>query len=319
MILYAPAYAVLWTVGLFIYYCPPLLKDLATRSIAFIAFRIFPFRKKIILHNLALCFPRKNGESMSDYQKRCEIIAQKNYQHYLLSALEILERFHWTAKTVAQRCELVNFELLHKLRQEKKGYFFLTAHLGNWELLTFVGVSQQVPLSIITRYLRSGFWDRLWRDSRSKFGLELMEESGSGLSAVRAIRKKARAVGFIMDQHTGKPHGIRHQFFGVPAWCPKGLAILSMKVGCPVIPAYLVRTSVGRYRAVIEMPLDFSAIALDQSSAASSDETLCQHIGICNQNMEQWIERYPEQYLWLHKRFKETFDYSSPLPWQRLS
>ena len=175
--------------GGIVFLTPPAVKSVGTYVLSQLIFYFLPFRKKIILHNLALCFPRKPEESMSLYKKRCEKIARKNYQHYLLMILEILERFHWTPETVFKRCESVNAELLHRLTREKVGYFFLTSHLGNWELLTFYGVAQKVPLTIITRFLRSGLWDKIWVKSRKDFGLQLLNESGSGLSVIRAIRR----------------------------------------------------------------------------------------------------------------------------------
>jgi KDO2-lipid IV(A) lauroyltransferase len=297
--------------GAIVFFVPAFLKSTMTYLASLFIFHILPFRKKIILHNLALCFPRKSEESMSHYRIRCEKIARKNYQHYLLMVLEILERFHWTPQTVFERCKSTNAELLHRLTREKVGYFFLTSHLGNWELLTLYGVAQKVPLTIITRFLRSGVWDKIWVKSREAFGLQLLNESGSGLAVIRAIRREDRAVGFIMDQHTGIPHGIKHQFFGVSAWCPKGLAILSIKLECPVVPAYMIRTKPGYFHVTIEEPLNFPK-HLERNT---DDAAVIEHIKICNNNMERWIERYPDQYLWLHKRFKETFDYSAPLPW----
>jgi Kdo2-lipid IVA lauroyltransferase/acyltransferase len=307
-------YKLIKALGFFIYLLPGSFKFFICRLLAFFIFHILPFRKRIILHNLILCFPRQSQESMKEFRTRCEKIAKKNYQHYLLLILEILERFHWTEGTIDRRCSVENLQLLEKLRDDRKGYFFLTAHLGNWELLTFAATAKRIPLTIITRYLRNSFWDQLWVKSRRKYGLELLEESGSGLAAVRAVRKKSQAVGFILDQHTGPPHGILHQFFGVPAWCPKGLAILSMKLDCPVVPAYLFREGPSRYRIVVEKPLDFSSIAPVQGGLTESQ--IRQHIGICNGNMEPWIRRYPEQYLWLHKRFKGTIDYGSRLVWE---
>jgi len=297
--------------GWIVFHIPARVKSAITLLAANFIYYFLPFRRQIILHNLALCFPRKREESMASYRDRCENIARRNYQHYLLVILEILERFHWNLRIVEQRVKSVGFEQLFKLRDDQKGYFFLTAHLGNWELLTFYGVVRGIPLTIITRFLRAGFWDEIWVRSRKEFGLQLLNESGSGLAIIRAIRKDSRGVGFIMDQHTGLPHGVLQQFFGVPAWCPKGLAILSIKLDCPIMPAYMVRTSPGHFLVTIDPPLK-----LQSKDRNTDDQEVLSHIGICNQNMEQWIQRYPDQYLWIHKRFKETFDYSQPLPWQ---
>ena len=296
------AYAALWLWGGLLYLLPFRLKQAVAWLLGLALFEGLRVRRNVTLHNLATALPREPDETMGAFRNRCESLGRRHYAHLVLNFFETLERFHWTEDFLRRHVRIDGFEHIQRLQADGRGFFFLTAHLGNWELISLVGRLLGVRLTIITRYLRNRFADELWKRSRLRYGVELLEESGSGLGILRALRE-GKAVGFILDQFTGEPHGIQARFFGVTTWCPKGLAILSQKRNTPVVPAYLVREPGGSYRVIVEAPL-----VLPQ-------EGIVAHVEACNQNIETWARRYPEQYLWVHKRFKGSLDYAAPLPW----
>ncbi len=264
-------------------------------------YRILGRRRRVILHNLVRAFPRAESEPMADYAARLEAIGRGHCANILLVLLEIFERFHWSDEVVRRKVRVVGREHL-EAAERGGGYFLLTAHIGNWELISRVVVSLGGRLAIITKYLRNRYFDDLWKRSRRRYGLDLLEESGSGLGVLRAL-KAGQCVGFILDQYTGPPHGIEADFFGVRTWCPKGLAILNARAKVPILPMYLIRTEAGSYEfhlgAALQLPEDTRA-----------------HVEACNRLIEDWAHRYPEQFLWLHRRFKGAVDYSAPLPWE---
>lgn len=314
-------YACFWTLGLLIHIVPFPVRDAIAGPLSLVWFYLIRFRRRIVLHNLALVFPREREEGMGVFQERCEKLAIRNLRHTIHSFLEILERFHLKQSMLGGRLQTEGMnENIRPLLDRKQGFFFLTAHLGNWELITMVGVFLGIPLAILTKRLRNAFFDRIWVRSRKRFGLNLLDESGSGLGIARAI-KGGQAVGFILDQHTGEPHGIESEFMGVKAWCPKGLAILSHRLQCPITPAYILRQKDGSFMISMLPPLRFPLIeenapGMRTESGSLTEAGIRYHIQVCNENMEQWILKAPEQYLWLHRRFKNILDYRSPLPWE---
>ena len=304
--------------GWIIYWAPFALKRAVASVLAWIFYGVLGFRRRIVLHNLAVVFPRTAEESNEEFQARCEKLAAANYRHYMLCFLEIFERFHWTEKDLNRRFRVRGGEDMRKHFAEGRGFFFLTAHIGNWELITRAALILKFPLAIVTKYLRNSVANELWVLSRKRYGLELLDEEGSGLKIMRAIRNK-RAVGFILDQHIGPPHGIEARFMNLPAYCPRALAVLSSRLACPVVPAYLLRESDGTFSFVLESDLDFSSVYdnpefLDGKQL--TDAGVRAHIDICNKNIEGFVQRYPDQYLWLHKRFKNFIDYRGRLPWE---
>jgi KDO2-lipid IV(A) lauroyltransferase len=312
-------------IGFVVYVIPFSLKRNAARVLAFFWFYVLQFRRRIMLLNVAMVFPRRKEESNAAYQTRCEGIVRQNMEHILLMLLELLERFYWTEETVSRKVQWHGYTHLKSLLDSKKGFFFLSAHLGNWEILTRAGCAIGIPLSVITRFLRNPVFDRIWVQSRRRFGLDLLSESGSGLAAVRAVQK-GRALGFMADQHTGEPHGLEAQFLGHKAWCPKALALMADRLGAPILPAFIIRDpQTGHHHVYFEEILRFPELeashphnrSLRTASGTLNAEGMKYHIEVCNAVQEKWIRNYPEQYLWMHKRFKNIVDYGKEaLPWE---
>ncbi|MEO5666781.1 MAG: lysophospholipid acyltransferase family protein [Bdellovibrionota bacterium] len=318
-------YLALQALASFIYFVPFAIKKLVATALAWLWFNVILFRRKIMLLNITLVFPRRNEESNAAFKRRCEALVQKNMRHTLLMFSEIIERFAWTDATVAKRVDWHGYSHMAPLLEKRKGFFFLSSHLGNWELMTRAGCAIGVPLTVVTRFLRNPVFDEIWIRSRRRFGLELLSETGSGLAAIRTIQK-GRALGWIADQHTGAPHGMKARFLGLEAWCPKGLALMSDRLKAPIIPVFILRDpETGRFHVHVEAALRFPALdenspraaALRSGSGALNEEGIKYHIEVCNRVQEKWIRNYPEQYLWMHKRFKNLIDYNvESLPWE---
>jgi KDO2-lipid IV(A) lauroyltransferase len=295
--------------AIFAYFTPFGLRKAVAHFCAWFLFSILRLKRRVALINLSLVFKRNHQESMDDYRERLETIAFRNYVHYFLCVFEILERTQWDEKDLGTRVRVSGDEHVWNALDKKRGFFFLTAHLGNWELISKVGVLLRYPLAIVTKSFRNAVFDEVWRRSRIQYGLTLLNETGSGLALAKGIQK-SKAIGFIFDQYTGEPHGLKARFLGIQTGCPKGLAILAPRLHAPVLPAYLVRMPDGVLELTIEKELDFSPAKED------GPDKLKSHIEICNQNLEKWIRKYPEQYLWIHKRFKDSVDYQGRLSWE---
>ena len=305
-------YGSFWLLGAVLIRIPFVLKRCFAVGFSYLWFWVLPFRRLVVLHNLKTVF--------GNDRKKIESLSRQHMAHIVLTLFEIFERFHWNDRFFATRVRIHGREHFEDAQKKSAGYFILTAHLGNWELMTRAGAFLPVKPAIVTRFLRNSLFDELWVRSRRSYKLRLLPESGSGLQIVRAIRE-GFVVGFILDQHTGEPHGIQAQFFDKPAMCPKGLAILSHRLKVPVLPCYFVRGKDGHYDMNFDAVLEFPELANRQrggsenASGNLSDAEILYHIGICNENMERWIRRYPEQYLWLHRRFKNWLDYRQPIVW----
>jgi len=292
---------------------PFFVKSFLAHLLSLLWFYVIRFKRKVMLLNLSKVFPRKKQESTREFKQRCESLAQKNMHHLILLVFEALERPFYREKDKGRKFFVSGDENLFKYIREGQGVFFLTSHLGNWEIMTVLGVLLNFPLDIIGRYLRSPFWDYLLKKSRLSAGVGLIEEKNSGIHIIRSI-KSARMVGFMADQHTGDPHGLPSTFLGIEdAWTPKGLTILAARLKAPILPAYIYRDKKGSHQLVIEEALEFN---FQDKKVTSNSEDMKNHLLLINKKMEEQILKHPEQYNWMHKRFKRAFNYKTEkLPW----
>jgi Kdo2-lipid IVA lauroyltransferase/acyltransferase len=265
-------------------------------------FYVIGFRVRTVLLNLSFVFPRLKEESNVDFKKRIYSLARRNFQNYFLLLFECLEKTTWSYEVLQRKVSISGIEHLRKATEGGKGVYILTAHIGNWEVMLALSKIVQIPLSCIVRYVRNSFWDEVLKLSRTSFEVNLLSEKSSGLTAFKAF-KKGHLVCFVLDQHTGEPHGVLARFMGLKAWSAKGLAILASRTGGAIIPTYSYRKR-GVIHVVFEEALDVSDLG-----QCKDDEQILAHVQRSNDRMESWIRKHPEQYFWVHRRFKAQFDY----------
>ncbi len=269
-------------------------------------FYFIGFRVRTVLLNLSFVFPRLKEESNAEFKKRIYSLARRNFQNYFLLFFECLEKTTWSYKTLQKKVSISGIEHLKKATESGKGVYILTAHIGNWEVMLALSKIVQIPLSCIVRYVRNSFWDEVLKISRTSFEVNLLSEKSSGISAVKAF-KKGHLVCFVLDQHTGEPHGVLARFLGLKAWSAKGLAILSSRTEGVIIPTYSYREG-GLIHVVFEEAMDVS----DLGECKEQTQILA-HVQRSNDRMESWIRKHPEQYFWVHRRFKAHFDYKKAI------
>ena len=130
-----------------------------------IFYYLFPYRRKVILSNLRLCFPEKT-------ESEIKIIERKFYKHFCDLLLETLKLFSASRKSIESRMELVNSELLNKYYENGKSLILVTGHYANWEwaAITLSSHSKHHGTGIYQR-LSSKFFDKLLRKTRAQFGV----------------------------------------------------------------------------------------------------------------------------------------------------
>lgn len=202
--------------------------------------------------------------------------------------------------------EIVGLSNLQAAFAKGKGVLALTAHIGNWELLTNVAAMTGYPLSIVVRPLDFGPLERFFRMFRTRFGGELIPTRKSMRMVLRRLQRQ-HMVAMLLDQNVDWYDGVFVNFFGKLACTNKGMASLALKTETPVIPVFLVRDALG-FRAEFgpEIPLVKTG-----DKARDIEENTQQY----NDIIESFIRRYPDQWFWVHQRWK-TRPYK---PWPRES
>ena len=250
---------------------------------------LLPERRKIAIKNLSLAY---GNEKSSDEIKK---ITQQIFKNLCQIVFEVAWSKPIGLEELTDLIETKGINHLHSAFGKGRGLLIMTAHIGNWELLPAVFVREKVPLNVVYRPLDFPPLNAFIDEYRTRFGLKTVSKSRSIRKLLNAL-KDGEAVGLLMDQNVRKRLGVSTVFFGRPVQMNKGLALLALKTGAPVLPAFLIRQGT-QFKAEIlpEIPLIRTGDK-EKDIAVNSQQY--------NSVIEGYIRRYPEQWLWLHKRWK---------------
>ena len=187
---------------------------------------------------------------------------------------------------------------LHHLEaayKKNKGVLVLTGHMGNWELLSLAAAMLGYPMSAIYRPLNFKPLDRFFIELRSQYGAKMYPKKNAMRPILRELKQK-KLIGILLDQYTRKKAGVFVDFFGRPASTNKGLALIALGTDTPVVPLFLLREENGfRVEFGPEIPLIRSG-----DKARDIEANTRQY----NRVLESVIRRYPDQWFWVHRRWK---------------
>jgi KDO2-lipid IV(A) lauroyltransferase len=176
-----------------------------------------------------------------------------------------------------------------------KGVIAITGHTGNWELLSTLSARLPRPSNIVYRPLDFKPLDRFFVDFRSRFGGKPVAKSES-LKRLFACLRQQEIIALVMDQNVGWRKGVFVDFFGDAACTTKGPAFLALVTGAPVIPLFIRRSENG-------FVIDIKG-AIDTVNTGHRDRDIETNTLRYNKAIEDFIRCYPDQWLWLHRRWK---------------
>lgn len=261
-----------------------------------ILYRLFPFRRSVILDNLR----RVYGATLDE--DALVDLAQAHYGHLWRLAGEFL-RFRWQSREAQLASVRVdNLDAFVEAYLQGKGVLLLTGHFGNWEVATVAGIGSFPQMRgrfhFVRRALKPDWFDRLVTRRFENAGFGVLPKRGS-LDAMLDRLAHGDAIVFAFDQHASPPDGIAVDFFGQPAWTFKSLAIIALATGAPVVPATSWREPDGRHVLRFEAPIA-------PVEHASTNEAIRLTTRAYNEALERLVLRRPEQWYWVHRRWKEV-------------
>jgi KDO2-lipid IV(A) lauroyltransferase len=178
-----------------------------------------------------------------------------------------------------------------------KGVLIVTGHLGAWELSSFYHSLMGHPMGMVIRRLDNRPLDDFVNGIRCLHGNRVLHKDDFARGLLTAMRA-GETVGILMDTNMTPPQGIFVEFFGRLACTASGLARVALKTGAAVLPGFMVwepaeRTYVLHFGPELEFAHTEDAEADIRAATA-----------LCTQAIEAWIRRYPDQWLWIHRRWK---------------
>lgn len=265
------------------------------RFFAFLSFRILKIRRKVSLENLAIAFPEKSP-------KWRHKIAYRSYLHFVLVMLEFMKMKRWGFEHIKRK--VVNADAGKFIRRLKngEGAILVSGHFGNWEIAMGYFHSLGIKSSVIQQRQKNPLVNRKMRELRERWGMEIIYPRGAVNQAVSAIRRR-RLVALLGDQDAGK-RGIFVPFFNRMSSTHVGAAVLHLRCGAPLYFGTCVRENSFRSFRLQITPIS------DHFPAPLNDQNVGRVLEAYTKRLEYIVRRHPEQYFWMHRRWKTAFTVS---------
>jgi len=265
-------------------YTPLGVAERLARVYAGVLDRAVPRLRRIALGNLAMAMPEKT----EDERKRIADGVFASIARLLVS----FAKFPQIGRDSFSRwARHEGYEHFEEARKQGRGVLLATAHLGNWELGALAHALDGDPMHVVVRPLDNPFIDRLVARRRAACGNRVIEKREAARPIFKALAAN-ETVGILIDQNSGLDQGVFVDFFGVAACAGTGFARIAARSGAAAIPAFALwsveeKRYVVRYYAPVEM-----------TGSAEEDTARLQ------KRLEAAIREYPDQWLWIHRRWK---------------
>ena len=246
--------------------------------------------RRVGMRNLQLAFPQKS-------QKERRKILRGVYVSLGRLLGEVCLFPTYTRENASQVAAYQGFENFEAAEKLGKGVLFLTGHFGGWEVGSFFHSLMGHPMQIVVRPLDNPYVDALVVRYRGLHGNTMIGKQEFARGLIAAMRDNA-TVGILMDTNMTPPQGVFVDFFGIPACTASGLARVALHTGAAVVPAFTIWDPVLRKYRVEFDP------ALDLVRTGDHEADTLANTALFTKVIEQYVRRYPDQWLWVHRRWK---------------
>ncbi|NWG29124.1 MAG: lysophospholipid acyltransferase family protein [Ignavibacteriaceae bacterium] len=257
--------------------------------LAFLFFYVIPIRKKVVFNNLKIAFP----ENDIGTNKK---LAFRIYLSFAITLVEIMCLPFLSKEELTNAVVCSNPEMIVNKFNEGRGVILLSSHFGNWEYIAIsVAVQIQLPFSVVVKPLRNPLVYEWMNRARTKFGNEVVPLGISIRKTYQTLKEK-KIVAMVADQR-GPAEGVRVDFFGKKVSVYSGPAALALKTGAPLICGIAIRDKDYKYKTEL--------VEISKDNLPGNEE---EKILVISQRytsyQEKVIREHPEQWLWMHKRWK---------------
>ncbi|MCX8118356.1 MAG: lysophospholipid acyltransferase family protein [Desulfobacterota bacterium] len=286
-----PAYLLLKALGFIVNRLPDGIALWIGRRLGDLMYLVDFEHRRVALRNLEIAF----GEEKTREERRA--IARKNFQNLGMMAIEFFQIPKMDLKRYQERVTVEGLEGALKILEEGKGALLLLGHFGNWELMAPMARMIERPILAIAKPIKRNPWLNRWIiESRQKVGLRIIPPVNATPKVIRALSENI-PVAILFDQRGKRSQGVWADFFGRKVPTTAGLAVMALRSGAPVLPVFMIREGGGRHRLIIKDPLPLIQTGHFRKDVEANTQ-------LFNQVLESIIRQYPEQWLWIHRRFE---------------
>src|ERR1700687_988562 len=294
-------YALAWPFIKTLSLLPRPLSRAAAISLAWMVYLLHARLRRGGMRDLAMALPEKNR------RERARIL-RGEFTSLGRQLAEVCQFPRYTKENVGRVVVYDGFGNYERAVARGKGVLFLTAHFGGWELSAFVHSLHGHPMHVVVRNLDNVYLDRLIERYRSMHGNATVSKDNFVRGLLEAM-KAGEVVGLLMDTNMTPPQGVFVNFFGIPACTASGLARIALRTDAAVIPGFTIWDSALRkYRLRFD-----PAINLVRTGNNDADADAVANTALFTKVIEDYVQRYPDQWLWVHRRWKTRPEGQPPL------
>jgi len=255
--------------------------------------------RRVGMRNLAMVFPEKTEA------ERARIL-RGEFTSLGRQLAELCQFPKYTAQNIDDVVVYDGLENYQRAYARGKGVLFLTAHFGGWELSAFAHSLHGHWVNIVMRPMDNPYLDRMLERYRTMHGNKTVGKDDF-VRGLLAAMKAGETVGILMDTNMTPPQGVFVDFFGIPACTASGLARIALRTDSAVVPGFTIwDEDKGKYR------LRFDP-ALELIRTGDQDADIIANTQMFTKVIEDYVRKYPEQWLWVHRRWKTRPEGQPPL------
>src|SRR5579884_3798858 len=283
-------YAAVWSLLKLVGILPRPLARAFTVAVTRVLFALLPKLRKTARFNLRLAFP-----DWPEAKRRAVLRGMIRSLGWMAAEFARFPRY--TSENIDKVILLDGHENFLAGLQRGKGVLFLTGHIGAWELSSFAHALYGYPLHYMARPLDHPRVDALINHYRGLSG-NLPIFKNESARAMLKILKEAGTIGILADQNTMRDEGVFVDFFGTPACTTTGIARVALHTDAAVVPGYAYWDSnLRKYRLRFEPPIELIRTGDTERDVVANTERFAKAL-------EEIIRKHPEQWVWVHARWK---------------
>lgn len=254
-----------------------------------LGFSPLKIRRRVAEEQIAKAFPDRTPSEVVG-------IARRSFEHLGRTAMETAILSSQSRDEVVRLFERVDgWNVVEERLARGKGLILVSGHVGNWEIGGAYLAARGVPISVVARHMANPLVDRYLTRTRERIGLEVIHDEIAVRRVPRALRS-GRAIAFLVDQAAIGLASTWVPFFGRLAKTPRGPAVFALRLDTPVVFGGVARLPSGRF--------SFSFEAVDVQRTGVLDADVDAIVTAYTATLESFVRKYPEQYLWQHRRWK---------------
>lgn len=280
----------LWLLVFSLRVLPRSVARLVGAAVGSLAFHLLGRLRKTGMRNLEIAFP---GMPMEERMG----ILRSLYRHLGWQLAEFCQMPGYSAERASEFIRYEGLDNYLRARDKGRGVLVITGHLGAWELSSYFHSLRGFPMAMVIRRLDNPLVDNFVNGIRCLHGNRVIHKDDSARGLLRAMHQ-GQTVGILMDTNMTPPQGVFVPYFGTLACTGAGLARVALKTDAAVLPGFLLWHAEEK-KYVLHFGEELSLIR-----TGDDEHDTVANTALFTQQIERYVLEYPDQWLWVHRRWK---------------